>query len=261
MGTPREQLAELLKQSRMDAGYSSQSALAKAMHISRPAVSRAENPTAPIPSPGLLESWADTTGVALRKLTDLAARCRSGTPEWFMPYRQAESEATTIRCWSPMLVPGLQQTEAYARALIATEPYTPERLEELVAARMERQKVLDRVYLAAVIDQSVLERCMGTPQIMAEQCAHLLALVERPSISLHVVPKGRNVGLEGAFDIASRDGSYTVRMTTLQDVTSTKPDLVEHAMRSFERRLGAALGPDESLDFVREMEEQWKSQT
>jgi hypothetical protein len=55
----------------------------------------------------LLASWAGATGVGLDMLTDLAQRCKSGTPEWFMPYRQAEAEATTIRSWAPMVVPGL----------------------------------------------------------------------------------------------------------------------------------------------------------
>lgn len=50
---------------------------------------------------------ARVTGAALDTLTDLAQRARSGTPDWFMSYRQAESEADTLRCWAPAVMPGL----------------------------------------------------------------------------------------------------------------------------------------------------------
>ena len=144
--------------------------------------------------------------------------------------------------------------------VLSVEPYAPERLTELVAARMERQQVLSRAYVTAVIDHHVLQRCLGSPEIMAEQCAHLATVAERPNIALHVVPEGMNLGLWGAFDIAAKDGAYTVRMTTLQDVTSTSPDLVSNAMQAYERILGAAMPRAESLDFTRGMEEQWKTQ-
>jgi Domain of unknown function (DUF5753) len=96
--------------------------------------------------------------------------------------------------------------------------------------------------------------------VMAEQCAYLTAMAERPDISVHVVSEGKNVGLWGGFDIASRDGLATVCLTTLHDVTSTSTDLVRDALQAYERILGAALPRGESLDFVRTMEEQWKKQ-
>ena len=66
------------------------------------------------------------------QLTDLARRAKWGTPDWFVPYRQAESEAAVIRSWAPLIVPGLEQTEGYARAVLSAEPYTPDQLEELL---------------------------------------------------------------------------------------------------------------------------------
>jgi transcriptional regulator with XRE-family HTH domain len=104
--TPREQLASILKQSRLDAGFESHGTLAKRLSVSRPVVSKAENPAQPAPSDPLLAAWAGATGVGLDQLADLAQRCKSGTPDWFIPYRQAEAEATTIRCWAPMVLPG-----------------------------------------------------------------------------------------------------------------------------------------------------------
>jgi hypothetical protein len=159
-----------------------------------------------------------------------------------------------------MVVPGLGQTESYARAVLSVEPYSPQRLDELVTARMERQEVLGHAYVTAIIDAHVLRRCMGSPAIMAEQCAHLVNLAARADIALHVVPDGTNVGLWGAFDIAARNGTYTVRLEAYEDVTSTAPELVSGITVAFERILGAALPHAQSLDFTREMEDQWKTQ-
>ena len=259
MPTPREQLASILKQARTEAGFDSHAALAKRLNVSRPVISKAENPAQPVPSEALLAAWAGVTGVPHDSLTDLARRAKSGTPEWFMPYLAAESAASVLRYWAPLLLPGVFQTEAYARAVLSVERYTPERLAELVAARMERQQVLGRAYVTAVIDHHVLQRCIGSPAIMAEQCAHLITVTERPDIALHVIPEGTNVGLWGAFGIAARDGMATVNLTTLRDVSSTATDLVDEAMQAYELILGAALPRANSLEFVREMESEWKA--
>lgn len=258
MATPREELADLLKAKRIDAGYESQGSLASKIRVSRPVVSKAENPTQPIPSIPLLTAWAGVTGAPLDKLTDLANRCRSGTPEWFMPYRQAESEATTLRFWGPLLVPGLFQTEDYAWALLSVESYSTEQLREMVAARMERQQVIGQPHITAVIDSRVFRECMGSPEIMAKQCEHLLVMAEHPKIRLHVVPEGSGVGMYGAFALASKNGTTTVNLTTIRDVTSTEPDLVDETMRAFDDILAASMPRAESLDFIRTMAESWK---
>lgn len=261
MPTPREQLASVLRQSRLDAGFESHGSLAKRLTVSRPVVSKAENPAQPVPSDALLTAWAGATGAALDTLTDLAQRCKSGTPEWFMPYRQAEAEAKTIRCWAPMVVPGLAQCESYARAVLSAEPYSPDRLAELVAARIERQQVLSRAHLVAVLDSGVLKRCIGSASVMAEQCGYLAGLAERPNVSVHVVPEGTNTGAWAALDIATRGTTATVCLTTaLEDVTTSAPDQVDTAMQAFDRILGAALPRAGSIDFIRTQEDQWKTQ-
>jgi hypothetical protein len=258
--TPREQLAIVLKQARLDAGFESHGALAKKLTVSRPVVSKAENPLHPVPSDALLTAWAKATETSVETFTDLAQRAKSGTPDWFVPYRQAESGATMLRSWAPLIIPGLLQTESYARAVLSIEPYTLERLAELVAVRMERQQVLGRAYLTAIIDATVLSRCIGDATVMAEQCAHLVAVAERPNIALHVVSEGTNTGSWGQFDIASRDGLATVNFSTAtDDVTTTATGQVDRAMQAYERILGYALPPQASLDFMRQQEDQWKS--
>jgi transcriptional regulator with XRE-family HTH domain len=258
--TPREQLADVLRQARLDAGFESHGALARRLNVSRPVVSKAENAGHPVPSDALLAAWAGATGVALETLTDLARRARSGTPDWFMSYRQAEAEASILRCWSPLLVPGVLQTESYMRAVLSVEPYTAEQLDELVAARLERQVVIGRAYLTAVIDQHVLHRLIGSAAVMAEQCARLAVLAERPDIAVHVVPEGTNVGLWGGFNLATRDNTATVGLSAIEDVTSTSPGLVGKVTVAFERILGAAVPRVGSYELIRSAEEQWKTQ-
>lgn len=243
----------MLKQARLDAGFDSHGALAKHLHISRPVISKAENPTQAVPSSAVLTAWAGITGVPLDRLTELAQRVKSGTPEWFMPYLAAEAAATTLRFWGPLVVPGLLQTEEYARAY--------EQSADVVATRLERQRVIGRARVTAIIDHTVLLRCIGSPQVMADQCAHLAAHAESQAVRLHVVPEGANVGLAGAFGIAAKDGMATVSLTTaIRDVTSTATDVVDGTLELFEVILGASLPAVASLEFVRTQEESWKAQ-
>lgn len=171
-----------------------------------------------------------------------------------MSYRQAEAEATTLRFWGPLVVPGLLQIESYARA--------HEQSPDVVSARLERQQVIGRARVTAVIDHTVLLRCVGrSAQIMADQSAHLSALVESQVIRLHVVPEGGNVGLGGAFGIASKDGISTVSLTTaIRDVTSTAADVVDDTLNLFDVILGASLPAVASLEFLRTQEETWKTE-
>jgi hypothetical protein len=260
VATPREQLASVLRQGRVDAGYKSHGALAKVLNVSRPVITRAESASHPVPSDALLATWAAATELDLDVLTDLAQRARSGTPDWFMPYRQAEAEASTLRYWAPLLVPGPLQTAEYMRAVLSVEDYTAERLDELVSARLERQAVIGRAHITAIIDQHVMYRPIGSATVMAEQCAYLVSLAERPGLALHLIPEGTNMGLWGGFALAARDGAVTVCLNAMRDVTSTAPDLVDTAMQNYERLLGAAVPRSESHDRIMEAEQRWKSQ-
>jgi transcriptional regulator with XRE-family HTH domain len=182
VATTREQLAALLKRARLEAGFDSQAKLAKQLHVSRPVIVKAESPNSPVPSDAVLVGWARETGADLQELFDLATRARSSTPEWFMPYRIAEQGAGHLRLWSPVVVPGLLQTEAYARALLSARRRTPEQLQALVEQRLERQQVIGRADVTAVIDYRALVHAIGSPSVMAEQCAALAALVESAKI-------------------------------------------------------------------------------
>jgi hypothetical protein len=260
VSTPREELARVLRESRLSAGYASHAALAGHLNVSRPVISRAENPAHPPPVDALLVSWAMATGADLNELNELATRAKGGSPDWFLNYLIAEGAADTLRCWGCVVVPGLLQCESYARAVLAVERYSAARLEELVTARMERQHVIGRAVVTAILDERVIHRQIGSPLIMSEQCAHLAMLGERPDVAVHLLPMTSNLGTWGALDLATRDGTVTVCMNAFEDVTSTAERLTVRAMQAWERLLGAAMPVAESLEVIRTMELEWKQQ-
>jgi transcriptional regulator with XRE-family HTH domain len=259
MGTPREDLAGKLRDARVNAGYGSQGALAKRLNVSRSLITKAENATHPVPAESLIVAWCGVTSAPQDELLELAKRARSGIPDWFMPYESAEAQADTLRCWTPLQVPGLLQTEAYMRVLFVAEEHSLDQVDELVAARMERKKVLGHARLTAIIDSMVLDREVGSADVMAEQCGYLVTMSERADVAVHVVPPRANVGLWGVLYMATRDGSTTVLLGALKDVTGTAIDLVTTAVQAFERILGSALPRAESHNVLVEAEKKWKA--
>ncbi|WP_181871585.1 helix-turn-helix domain-containing protein [Sphaerisporangium album] len=151
-------------------------------------------------------------------LLELWGACETTSLRWFRPWTKIEASARAIRTWQPVLIPGLLQTQDYARAVLKTEPgISEEQVEELLTARVQRQKILDRrtpPMLAVVIDECVLLRPVGGARVMADQLGHLLDLMARPCISVQVVPLavGATNGLAGAFALAQvageRDAAY-----------------------------------------------------
>lgn len=198
MATPREQLANLLRQARLDAGYESHAALARRLNVSRPVVSKAENPSSPTPSDAVLAAIAGATGAGLDELTKLAQQARSGPPGWFAGWTDdIEASASVIRWFEPSLVPGLVQTEAY---VLSWKPESAS-TEANLRSRLARQWVLDRAELRVVVLETVLYREVSDAATMSEQVGHLLNVGGRPTVTLQVLPDTPGVAgsLGGAF--------------------------------------------------------------
>jgi transcriptional regulator with XRE-family HTH domain len=117
-------------------------------------------------------------------------------PEKFVTLIGLESDATSISTWSPELVPGLLQTQEYARAAIsahtaATDSISPSEIERRVQTRLRRQHLLtapEPTPFVSVLDESVLLRQVQSPQIMRDQLAHLIEISQQEHISVHVLP-------------------------------------------------------------------------
>ncbi|MEW2220288.1 helix-turn-helix transcriptional regulator [Streptomyces sp. NPDC006990] len=136
-------------------------------------------------------------------------RYRDVLPEWFSVFVSLESESEVIRAYEPHYVPGLLQTESYARAVLrAGMPHAPEaEIKRGVALRMERQTVLTQEanppLLWAVIDETVLRRPLGSPDVMREQIDHLIQAIERPNVALQIMPfnAGPHPAMYGPFHL------------------------------------------------------------
>jgi transcriptional regulator with XRE-family HTH domain len=138
-------------------------------------------------------------------------------PSWFQDWLISEREAKKLRWFEPMLVPGLLQTEAYARAIFrARFGMTTEEIDGSVAARLKRQEILAReqpTILWVIVDEAVLRRPVGGPQVMREQVGHLIDLIQCPCVSIQVIASsvGAHRGLStGGFAIADFEGAPTV---------------------------------------------------
>jgi transcriptional regulator with XRE-family HTH domain len=114
-------------------------------------------------------------------------------PDWFAPRAVYEDQAVTIADWEQRGVPGLLQTEGYARAVIqACRPYdAPETLEREVRSRLGRQDILSRdasPKLWAIIGEGALRQVVGGPDVMREQLDHLVKMSASPQAVIQILP-------------------------------------------------------------------------
>jgi transcriptional regulator with XRE-family HTH domain len=202
------------------------------------------------------------------RLLGLARRWEGPHPQWFRDWVQAEQEATSLRWWEPMLVPGLLQTADYARALFrAWQTATnDDELEDLVSARLERQAILDRPKppeLWVALDEAVLHRAIGSRKITYDQLLHLADASCRHSITVQVVPAevGAHVGLLGAFIIAGFDDgapSILYAERAVEGQTIERSAQVKKAALAFDRLRAEALPQGASRDLIGKVaEERW----
>ncbi|MDA2803706.1 helix-turn-helix domain-containing protein [Nocardiopsis suaedae] len=190
-------------------------------------------------------------------------------PERFEVYLGLEPEAAVLRFYQAQIVPGLFQTEAYARALLEAHPASvaPEEVERRVELRIRRRELLfsersPSPHVWVVLDESVLHRPVGGPQVMADQIAYLLEAGRRTQVTLQVVPFGIGVhsGLDGAFDILEFPESdiHTPKLVHLENLTSSlyieKAKEVHFYTVAFEHLRTAALHPERTRQVLAEME-------
>jgi transcriptional regulator with XRE-family HTH domain len=135
-------------------------------------------------------------------------RYRDVLPEWFSAFVSLEGEADQIRAYEPHYVPGLLQTEAYATTVLRSGmPHAPAReVERLVSLRLARQELLTREkppLLWVVMDETVLRRPIGRPNVMRAQISRLIEATASPHIRLQILPfsAGLHPAMYGPFHI------------------------------------------------------------
>ncbi len=147
-------------------------------------------------------------------------------PHWVEPYFGLEAAASFIRSFELQFVPGLLQTEGYARAIMQLgNALTEDDIDRRVEARLSRQQILNRETpprLWAVIDEGALCRIIGGKTVMREQVRHLIDMSEHPAVTLQVLPfrVGPHPAMGGPFTILRfaepdlRDAVYIEQLTS-----------------------------------------------
>lgn len=201
------------------------------------------------------------------RMTSLAARADQTTwwapfsdvlPNWFKIFVGLEGLAASAFSYESLLLPGQLQTSDYAAALLEGNLRVPPMdAPQVVQARMARQRLTDAttpLRFRTVIEEYVLDRIVGGPAVMRAQLVHLLDMMERDNVELHVMPVNVTVhdGLDGDFLLLDFDEAqsigyieYPTGAIYIQD-----QDQVSAYTLSASRLCEAALSPSDSAKVI-----------
>lgn len=238
----------------------SQEAMGRIMKIGKSKVSRLELGEEKLTQPqATLIDQAWETGGIFALLVWYASIGHD--PQWFAQYIHLEQRAAMLRIWESSVIPGLLQTEDYARSLlsVALEPD----LDGALLRRMQRQTMLggeNPPHMAVLISQNALEWPIGSPEIMEGQLDRLLEVASLPHVVLRVLPRtwevGAHLGLNGGFNILSAD-DFTVayiESTGSGRLVSSPADVRSYEVR-YERIGARALAEAPSRDLIKQVKE------
>ncbi|MBA0127671.1 helix-turn-helix transcriptional regulator [Haloechinothrix sp. YIM 98757] len=257
--------ADELRIARESAGMT-QEQLATCAYVSKSTIAMVETCQRP-PKKDLttaLDSTFDTEG-RFERMREALLKAEVA-PEWFLPWRDREREATALRSYHSGLVEGLLQAPDYIRAVLrADASLTDDDVDQRVAARLERQSILaveNPPMLIAVVDEATLRRPVGGPQVMHAQCRYLLEASQRPRTLIQVIPlsAGMHPGLDGPFVIASFDGAgEAVYLDGQRGFIVDRPEVISAVKASWETLRAEALSQRQSADLIAEVAESWIS--
>jgi transcriptional regulator with XRE-family HTH domain len=190
-------------------------------------------------------------------------------PDWFQDWALKEAEAATLRWFEPLIVPGLLQTEDYARAIFRTRfRITDDEIDEQVAARLKRQEILARdepPSFWVILDEWVLRRPVGGRYVMLEQVKRLIEAARLPHIVIEVIPAsaGAHEGLAGAFAIAEFEDASSVgyQEGAAGGQPVEEPKQVASLDLTWDTLRGEALPRAASLALLEEAAKAWTSAT
>jgi Domain of unknown function (DUF5753)/Helix-turn-helix domain len=263
-------LGRQLREIRIAAGYKSQDDFAPALSRDRSVLGKAESGEYP-PTESVLTDWLDLCGISGRLrdvLTGVAriARLRNSTPLKTAPWFETEARAHTLRYWAPVIVPGIAQTEAYARELFVAMGLDDAVVAEFLEIRMGRQAILsqrDAPDMTIVLWEPVLHHQVGAPEIMREQMGRLIELSHLPTVTIHILPSshGANAGLGGPINLAATDDAPELLGTDglVEDHLTTEPAVVRKARATFNNVRADALPRADSRIALTEAMERWSN--
>jgi len=193
----------------------------------------------------------------------------SGLSDAYAAYISFENEAQGVRDYESLFVPGLLQTEDYARSVIrgVLPAATDEEVEDRVRARMGRQNVLSKsgpLKLWAVLDEAALRRTVGSAQIMRAQLDHLVKAAKAPNVTFQVIrfSAGAHTGMPGQFimlDFKDPMDTDLIYIDSMAGDLFLESDAEISSFRSvFENLVAIALSPKDSASLVVDIAHQMK---
>ncbi|MGH3207369.1 MAG: helix-turn-helix domain-containing protein [Trebonia sp.] len=185
-------------------------------------------------------------------------------PDWFETYLGLESAATSIRSFEMQFVPGLFQTEDYARAVTRLGHQTAgeDEIERRVGLRLKRQELLGRPHpprIWAVMDEAVLRRPVGGLPAMRAQLRRLVEAARMPRVTLQVVPfaRGGHAGASGSFSILRFEERDLPDVVYIEQLTSAvyldQRQDIEHYLEVVDQLSGEALTPPDTTRFIEQV--------
>ncbi|WP_161229797.1 helix-turn-helix transcriptional regulator [Streptomyces sp. SID8352] len=180
-------------------------------------------------------------------------------PLWAEEYLDCEREAITISWYESLLVPGLLQTEAHARAVYRSRipVYSEDEIEAFVAARIARREILQRKVpptTSFVIWEAALRDRLGGRDVYREQLQHLRKYAELPGISLQIMPLGRtsHAGLEGPFILLETPEHQRLAYSETQrgSILVASPDEVGILAQKYAMLRTQALNTEDTRDLL-----------
>ncbi|MCW7942355.1 XRE family transcriptional regulator [Streptomyces hygroscopicus] len=262
--SPRAMIGAELRHAREKAGLS-QEELGQRLFVSGSFIGQLESGTRRM-QPEYARMLDEVLGTADFFARNCRAMAKSKYPEHFAEAAEAEAVATAIREYAPTLIPGLLQTPEYAQAVcVAHQPTAPEEeIGELVAARLERAKLLDnptRPLLWVVLDEAALRRRTGGPAVMAKALRHIVGMVRRRRVIVQVLPfaEGAHTLMGGAIKLMVFDdapplvyfeGPGTGRL-------DDDPATVSRYELAYDLLGATALSPQESLALIESVAEDY----
>ncbi|MET4923265.1 helix-turn-helix transcriptional regulator [Streptomyces sp. PSRA5] len=183
-------------------------------------------------------------------------------PAQFKNYVLLEQRAVGLCLYATLVVHGLFQTEAYARALIGGgyPPLSDERVEELVEVRIARRALFEReptALIEVILEESVLRRTIGSREVMRDQLSHLAECGRRRNVTLQVLPldcglSGEHAGDRGDMNLVETPDHDHLLFLEVQgeSVLVSDPAGVSTRAQRYAKIRSQALGPRESLGLI-----------
>ncbi|MCQ0021733.1 helix-turn-helix domain-containing protein [Streptomyces somaliensis DSM 40738] len=187
---------------------------------------------------------------------------RAQYPAFFRDAARLEAEAVELHVYANQAVPGLLQTEEYARAIfmMMRPPMDDELIEQRVSARLARQEILsgrDAPLASFVVDEAVLRRPIGGREVLRGQLEHVLLTRERRNVEIQVMPLDReeNAGMAGPFTLIETKEGRRIAYVEVQNVSRLQTE--RDRVRALEAKYGIiraqALTPRESLAYIEKL--------